>query len=282
MRSHGWFQTVPFAWDEGAGALERVEALPAGPVRLRVEEWGNGVAATPDRALSPAEARELRRRLARMLQLRADLAGFPDALGFDPALRADLRAYGAGRLLAGTSLYEDVVKGICGTNITWRQAVTCIAQLGTLGAHGAFPGPEALVDAGEDRLRTLARVGYRAPFLVAAARAGAEEALDALDAQAPGLCGDELHVRLRALPGVGPATASFLMLLMGRYERPGVDAAVLRAASARWFGGRRPRPAEVLRVVAPAGDFAGLALYWATMRSWQRETGLEAGATAGT
>ena len=280
VRSHGWFQTVPFAWDEAAGELVRVEALAGGPARVRVREAGGGIRAAVDRDLSGAEAAELRRRLARMLQLGVDLEGLPAALAFDPALAADLGAYGAGRVLAGTSLYEDVVKGICGTNITWSQAVAAIGRVGALGdggdgAGGALVHPERMIDAGEDVLRREARVGYRAPFLVAAARAAAEGALDRLDAEAPGLEAGELVARLRALPGVGPATAGFLCLLLGRYDRPAVDSATIRSASARWFDGRRPTPAEVLAKVAPAGPFAGLVLYWATIRAWQREIGLE-------
>ena len=275
MRSHGWFQTAPFGWDEAAGVLTRTERLDGAAVRIAVVAAPGGVEARTDRPLAPAAARELRRRLARMLQLRVDLSGFPAALAFDPELAADVAAYGAGRVLAGASLYEDVVKGIAGTNTTWSQAVVAINRVAALGEDGAWPEPEALLAAGPDRLRAEARVGYRAPFMVAAARAAAEGELAALDAAAPSLAGDELMARLRALPGVGPATAAFLCLLLGRFDRPSVDAAAVRNTAGRWFGGRRPAPREVLDAVAPAGEFAGLALYWATVRTWQRDTGLE-------
>jgi N-glycosylase/DNA lyase len=280
VRSHGWFQTPPFAWDEPAGLLSRVELLSGGPAAVRVTPAPGGAVVAAGRELSAGETEELRRRAARMLQLRADLAGFEEALRVDPALAADLTAYGAGRVLAGASLYEDVVKAVCATTPTWTQAVAAMGRIAALdrsgaGAGGALVDPEAMLALGEDRLRAEGRVGYRAPFLLAIARAGADGALAALDAEAPGLEGAELEARLRALPGVGPATASYLCLLMGRYDRPGVDSATIRIAAARWFGGRKPSRAEVLAKVAPAGRFAGLVLYWATVRSWQRETGLE-------
>jgi N-glycosylase/DNA lyase len=278
VRSHGWFQTPPFAWDEPAGVLERVELLPGGPAAVRITSAPGGAEVAAGRELSGAEADELRRRAGRMLQLRADLSGFDEALAFDPDLARDLIAYGAGRVLAGTSLYEDVVKAVCATNTTWTQAVAAMRRIAALdpsGAGGALVDPEAMLALGEERLRAEGRVGYRAPFLLAIARAGAGGELAVLDAEAPGLDGAELEARLRALPGVGPATASYLCLLMGRYDRPGVDSATIRIAAERWFEGRRPTRAEVLARVAPAGPFAGLALYWATVRSWQRETGLE-------
>jgi N-glycosylase/DNA lyase len=280
VRSHGWFQTPPFAWDEPADVLSRVELLAGGPAAVRVTSAPGGAAVDPGRKLSAAEGEDLRRRAARMLQLDADLGGFGDALAFDPVLAADLADYGAGRVLAGTSLYEDVVKAVCATNTTWTQAVAAMARVASLdrsgaGAGGALVDPEAMLALGEDRLRAEGRVGYRAPFLLSIARAGADGELAALDAEAPGLDGAELERRLRALPGVGPATASYLCLLLGRYDRPGVDSATIRIAAARWFGGRKPSRAEVLAKVAPAGPFVGLALYWATVRAWQRDTGLE-------
>jgi N-glycosylase/DNA lyase len=280
VRSHGWFQTPPFAWDEDAPALERVELLPGGPAAVRVTPARGGVTVAADRELSAAEGEELGRRAARMLQLGADLEGFGDALAFDPFLAEDLRAYGAGRVLAGTSLYEDVVKAVCATNTTWTQAVAAMGRIAALdatgaGAGGALTDPEAMLALGEERLRAEGRVGYRAPFLIGIARAGADGELAALDAEADGLEGAELDARLRALPGVGPATASYLCLLLGRYDRPTVDSATIRIAAARWFAGRKPTRAAVLDHVAPAGAFVGLALYWATVRSWQRDTGLE-------
>jgi hypothetical protein len=45
-------------------------------------------------------------------------------------------------------------------------------------------------------------------------------------------------------------------------------------AADRWFGGARPRPRDVLRRIEPAGRYRGLVLAWATLRAWQRETGL--------
>ena len=280
VRSHGWFQTPPFAWDEAAGALGRVEVLAGGPAAVRVTPAPDGAEVVAGRRLSPEETDELRRRSARMLQLDADLDGFEEALAFDPALAADLKAYEGGRILAGTSLYEDVVKAVCATNTTWTQAVAAMGRLAALdatgsGAGGPLVNPEAMLALGEERLRAEGRVGYRAPFLLGVARAGAGGELAALEAEAPALDGAELEARLRALPGVGPATASYLCLLLGRYDRPGVDSATIRVAAARWFEGRKPTRAEVLARVAPAGPFVGLALYWATVRSWQRETGLE-------
>jgi 3-methyladenine DNA glycosylase/8-oxoguanine DNA glycosylase len=147
--SHGWFQTAPFAWDPGEECLRRVEVLEGRAVTLTIHGEPGGVRVAATRSLSPAERRAARSRVGRMLQLHADLDGFADAARrVDPGLADDLVAYGAGRLLAGGSLYEDVVKAICATNTTWRQAVACINRVAALGRAGAFPEPAAILRAG--------------------------------------------------------------------------------------------------------------------------------------
>jgi 3-methyladenine DNA glycosylase/8-oxoguanine DNA glycosylase len=273
--SHGWFQTAPFAWDAGAEVLRRAEAYDGAPVLLEVREGGGGVRVRTSAALAPPARAVARERVARMLQLDADLSGFPEAVAaVDPGLARDLESYGGGRLLAGPSLYEDVVKSICGTNTTWRQAVATINRIASLGRGDAFPEPADILRAGEEWLRGEARVGYRAASILAAARAAIDGTLAEIAADSAAADGERVYARLQELAGVGPATAGFLVLLMGHFDRPAVDSATIRVAAGAWFDGRRPAPREVLARVAPAGEFAGLVLAWSTLRAWQRETGL--------
>lgn len=273
--SHGWFQTDPFRWDDVRQRLRRVEAVDRRAVAVTVEEHDDGVAVRAVGAGPASDPRHVADRVRRMLQLDADLAGFPEALrAVDPDLADDLAGDGGGRLLAGATLFEDVVKAVCATNTTWRQAVACINRIAALGDDGAFPEPAAILRAGEDRLRAIARVGYRAPYLTAAARAAIDGTLAEVET-ASGAGDDEAAWRaVRALSGVGPATAGFLLLLMGHYDRPSIDSATLRVATERWFGGARPTPRQVAARVAPAGRFRGLVVAWSTLRAWQRETGL--------
>ena len=275
--SHGWFQTAPFSWDSETGRLERTEALGGGPVALVIEGRDGGVAVRAPAPLADGDRDLAARRVARMLQLDADLEGFSDAVrAVDPGLADDLEGYGGGRVLAGASLFEDVVKGICGTNTTWRQAVACINRLAELGPEGCFPGPADLLRAGEDHFREVVRVGYRAPALVAAARAAIDGTLADIEADSAEGDADRVYAGLLGLSGIGPATAVFVILLMGHYGRPSIDSATIRVTADRWFDGTRPTPRDVVARVAPAGDFAGLVLAWATLRAWQRETGLVA------
>lgn len=273
--SHGWFQTSPFRWDPTAERLDRVEAVGGAGLTLEITAAGGGVAVRASAPLSDADRDLVRARVTRMLQLDADLEGFAEAaFAVDPDLARDLAGYGGGRVLAGGSLFEDVVKGLCGTNTTWRQAVNSINRLGELGPDGAFPSAADLLRAGEDHFRTHARVGYRAPALVDSARAAIDGRMAEIEADSAAGDEERVYAGLIALQGIGPATASFVVLLMGHFARPSVDSATIRVATGAWFDGRKPTPSEVRRKIAPAGRFAGLVLAWSTLRSWQRTTGI--------
>jgi len=273
--SHGWFQTAPFAWDHDAERLTRVERLGRRSTRFEVVADRRGVTVTPSVDLSDSDRATAASRLRRMLQLDATLDGFDDALrAVDAGLADDLAAYGGGRMLAGGSLYEDVVKGICGTNTTWRQAVGCINRIAALGTGGAFPDPAALLRAGDDRLRDVGRVGYRAPAITDAARAAIDGRLAEIDADSAAGDADRVYAGLIGLRGIGPSTAASLVLLMGHYDRASIDSATIRVARETWFGGVKPTPRQVTARIAPAEGFRGLVLAWATLRTWQRESDL--------
>ena len=140
--SDGWFQTAPFTWDP-EHRHARPHGAPGGRPGRPADVRGRrrrAVHATRDLAAPERDAAG--RRVRRVLQLDADLAGFDAAArAVDPALADDLAGYGGGRLLAGASLFEDVVKGICGTNTTWRQAVASINRLAELGSARVLPRP---------------------------------------------------------------------------------------------------------------------------------------------
>ena len=83
----------------------------------------------------------------------------------------------------------------------------CGADCGDGVLYG-FPGPEALAACTEEALRAL-RVGYRAPYLIGAARRVLEGfPLDGLR----DMPYDEAHKRLVTLPGVGDKVADCVLL----------------------------------------------------------------------
>ena len=274
--SHGWVQTPPFAWGAEEETLTRVERLPDGVATLTIRERGGTLVADADRPLDEAGLAAARGRVVRMLQLETDLGGFHEALAFDPGLAADVARVGGGRLLAGSSLWEDVVKTVCATNVSWRQAVAVITRIAAWDPDGAFPGPEAVADRGETAIREEARAGYRAAYLARAALIGREGRLDDLDAAAAELPARELLAELRAIPGVGPTSATLLAFMRGRFDTGvPIDSALRATAIARWGDGADLDDAAIRALLAPAAPWGGLALYWATMLRWREGVTLQ-------
>ena len=80
---------------------------------------------------------------------------------------AELPLVGAGRMLRGATVFEDVVKTICTTNTAWsgtrRMTAALVDNLGVEapGRAHAFPTPEAMAAAPERFYKEVARAGYR-------------------------------------------------------------------------------------------------------------------------
>jgi len=277
VHSHGYHELPPFRWEDGpTPTLHRVERLPRRSVyRLAVRPARRGVVlqvtgrdATEAEVLAPLAVR-----MRRALRLDEDLSDFHRLCRLEPALRPIARL-GMGRLLRGTTLFEDIVKAIAWTNTTWRGAVSMIERLARLGSRypgeprlRAFPTPEQLLATGERGLRERAGLGYRAPYVIALAEQVATGTLDleAFAASAPALDSAEVAHTLAAIRGAGPATVAYGLMLLGHYDRPAIDSATLRFASEAFHGGRPTTIATVRRRFARYGRWAGLVLWF---RQW--------------
>lgn len=90
-----------------------------------------------------------------------------------------------------------------------------------------FPSPERIAALTEEELRTVLRCGYRAPYLLAAARAVATGALDLGALQKCST--SEAKKQLLALPGIGEKVANCILLYgLGKLEAFPVDVWIRR------------------------------------------------------
>jgi 3-methyladenine DNA glycosylase/8-oxoguanine DNA glycosylase len=267
--SHGWAQLAPFSPDEDSRGLARVERLDSGRVvALLVQGADGGVRVELDASLSEAERAEVSRKVAWMLGLDQDLSQFY-ALARDEPKLAHVEARAQGRVLRCPTLFEDVVKTILTTNTTWRGTIR-MAQglvdhygdpLPSDPARRAFPTPGQLAASDEETLRAAARLGYRAPYLLALARAVASGDLDLEALRAAELATNLLRKHLLALKGVGAYAAANLLMILGRYDYLPVDAWALKMVAHEWFGGQPVGQAEVEAAFERWGPWKGLA-YW--------------------
>jgi 3-methyladenine DNA glycosylase/8-oxoguanine DNA glycosylase len=276
--SHGWYQTLPFRWLGSERVLLRAEALRDGRVMLvRVEESTSVRPRSRDLVISikgegakdPGIAAEMARRVVVMLHADEDLSEFYELCKTVPDLHK-ARAMGAGRCMRAPTLWEDVIKTILSTNVTWRQAVSMINRLAQLGepcpadpSLRAWPTPGQVVRAKEQFLRDTVRAGYRSPYIMALALAQKSGSidLDAIDAAASKSDEQALYKMLVGLQGIGKSSAHFLMNLLRHYDHLPVDSATYRYAKRALFNGKRPTEKQIRRRFASYGKWQSLA-YW--------------------
>jgi len=270
VRSHGWIQLAPFhREDEEGTAFTYVRELDSGrAVEMRVTGAPGGVSVEVDAALTQDEQAALSRDVAWMLALDLDLSEFYELVRDEPKL-AHVERRAQGRVLRSPTLFEDIVKTILTTNTAWggtkRMVSAVVSQFGAplpgdAGRH-AFPGPERLATSDEETLRNETRLGYRAPYVLALARAVAGGELDLEAYKTSDLPTPELRKEMLALKGVGPYAAANLMVLLGRYDFLPVDSWALKVVSHEWHGGQPIGATEVEAAFEHWGAWKGLA-YW--------------------
>ncbi|CAA9452962.1 MAG: hypothetical protein AVDCRST_MAG80-2505 [uncultured Rubrobacteraceae bacterium] len=285
FRSHGLASLPPTRPVENPGGLEAtlpVRGFPPSTVLISENGPGRGVAS----AVGPLPGREEGERLfaavRHVLRLDEDLSGFYSLAAGDPELSWVAR--GAGRMVRGSTVFEDVIKTLCTTNCSWSATIRMVSALvehlgerapeaPPAGPWGlAFPTARAMSEAGEEFYREVARAGYRGKYLISLSRSVADGDLDleSLDADPKELPDDELERRLLALPGVGPYAAAHTMMMLGRYSRLVLDSWT-RPTYARLV--ERPSVAdeEIEARFSSYGPYKGLAFWLYLTRSWVEE-----------
>jgi 3-methyladenine DNA glycosylase/8-oxoguanine DNA glycosylase len=273
--SHGWFQCPPFYWDAERKALTRISRAAEGqPMILRVLGPKRGsleVRAVVDQALSEADRLLLRAKVRHVFQLDHDISGFHELCRKHEHLAA-VPELGAGRFLRCPTVWEELVKAICGTNVQWPQAVRMISHIAELGepvaGYHAWPMPDRILEIGEAGLRERCRVGYRAPYIVELARTLSDGSLDLGPIERPELEPLDLRKAFLSIKGIGKATADYLMILNGFADRLSIDSAVYAYVTDRHFGGRRPSAAEIEKLYEPYGEWRALAYWFEALQEW--------------
>ena len=188
----------------------------------------------PAGALAPA--------LWRFLRLDDDLPAIQEELGRDP-LVAEAIAQHPGLRLLRQDPWECLTAFICSTHSNIPRIAGIMERLSAtygeavsmrgLTRHGR-PGPEALADAGEARLRELG-LGYRARYLAASAAMVASGQVDLESLRDAPYA--EAHEALRMLPGVGEKVADCVLLFsLDKLEAFPIDRWVRRAME-EWYLG---------------------------------------------
>ncbi|HUF16837.1 MAG TPA: hypothetical protein VMS12_02205 [Thermoanaerobaculia bacterium] len=268
VTSHGWYRLAPFRWNEETSTLERTESVDAKTtIDLEVRFDGQLIFSSksrldPWRSLIEARAR-------RMFQLDVDLREFHDLCAGHPT-HLRVASSGYGRLLCGSTLFEDAVKIIATTNTTWRQTVRMVSLLVercgpvSKGGQAGFPTPENIAALSPEVLQQDCRLGYRAAFIHQLASGIVSARIDLATLSDPQQSTEELFRSYRSLPGVGPYGAAHLLAMDGRHDFIAVDTEFRKFVRVRYHGGRTVKDTTMLRRYSKWGRWKYLA-YWSEL-----------------
>jgi N-glycosylase/DNA lyase len=263
VRSHGWYDLPPFAYEAGRGEL--TTWIP-GPAVLRFRVLGGRLEAEgeiPKPALSKVAER--------VFSLDLDLSAFDSALETEPALRRALRR-GGGRMLRAPTLFEDAVKMLLTTNCSWAATRGMVQRLiDVAGEDGAFPAPESIARFSPAALARSIRCGYRAASLSRFARRVASGRLDLTTWERREAGAEQVREAILSEHGFGPYAAEGLLRILGRHEYLALDSWIRKQYRRLHPGPPKTVDRSIARRYARFGEHKGLALWLEMTEEWHRE-----------
>jgi N-glycosylase/DNA lyase len=284
---HGWIDLAPNAWNESTRTFATVVAIGRRAADVELVQRGarlHGTIRADGRGAGAPAAAPLREAtraaLRRMLRLDHDFAPFWRRCAGEPRLRWVARR-GAGRLMAGATLFEDLLKLLFTTNCSWSATRLMVNRLtDALGprapsGRAAFPDAARCAAEPESFWRDVVRAGYRARACreLSARFAGDDRCAAAFEDAL--LATDAVRERLASLFGFGPYATGQALRLLGRHDDLALDS-WCRAKLAQQCGRRRP-PADraVERAYAAYAEHRGLVLWMDLTREWHGEGPLQ-------
>lgn len=222
---------------------------------LEVRWDGEGLLAIVPEALQESLA-ELLRRIRRLFDLDADSSVIDAHLCDDALLEPRVRAAPGLRVPGAWDGFETAVGAILGQQVSVARATRLAGILMDRYGAGAFPSPAALAAANPAEIGMPGRRGEAIRRLAAAVDSRSLQLDECADSEM-------LQDRLRALPGIGAWTASYIALRVARDPNafPESDWGVLKALGTTAAGARRR--------AAPWAPWRGYAL----MYLWHGGTG---------
>ncbi len=252
VASHGWVHLEPWRWDAATATLSHTERIGGsfGVIALQQSD-PRSLTVAWDGFPQDAEP-EIVRRAMRWVSAEWDPAAAVAALSPAFPEEAAIIAAGGGRLLRCSTFYQDFAKTLLTVNTSWSGTCRMTAALVAEPGGGAFPAPEQIIEYGEERLRGIAKLGFRAPTLIAATRRMLDDGV--LDAQGHGDPEKLDYDYLIGLKGIGPYAAAHCRMLLHDFSRIPVDSVVVAHLREK----HDTTPAEFVAARAECAAYLGL------------------------
>ncbi|KAA3614120.1 MAG: hypothetical protein D8M58_18165 [Calditrichaeota bacterium] len=278
VTTHGWLSLAPFIWNAENAILSRVEQLNDGKlVRLNISATGStenptlSIEIHSTSIINEGNKQEVAKLVTHILRLDEDFEEFYQLCTQQNGTWNDIKK-GKGRLLRSPTVFEDLVKTICTTNIQWggtkRMAQELVDKYGQSFAENptlkSFPKAEDIVSDSFEEFTQKVNLGYRADYIYQLAKnvsAGTINPEDFLDQQ---LSTIELKKKLLAIKGIGNYASATMLMLLGRYDELPIDSVFKDFVSGKYFNGKKYSEKKARNIYKKWGRWQYLA-YWFDM-----------------
>jgi 3-methyladenine DNA glycosylase/8-oxoguanine DNA glycosylase len=272
LNSHGWERLAPFSLNREHQVLTRIERLPSQLSRLEIRHDNKSdiainVTVHSETQLNQADNAYVNEFIAHCFSFNWDMRQCYAKVA-DDSTYSFIKAERLGRLLLAPSMWENLVKTQFLTNTHARHTTAMAAKFCTLGdpfgEKHAFPTPEQVLAKPVDELEKQTGTGYRAKYIRSLAEAIAL-GFDPESLRNPALSYDEIYDQVRAMRGFGSYSASYVLKLLGRFERISIDT-VIRRYFKEITGQENATDDDINAYYARFGEFKGLVAWWEVSR----------------
>ena len=271
IRSHGWYDLLPFVIDEENSALSFVSAGGGKPVFATISENVGGL--TVDINADEFNRDAIERDVRHLLRLDDEMDAFYAAAEKAGHVVWAAKA-NAGRLLRSPTVWEDLVKSLCTTNCTWavtrNMTTKLVEELGqeTMCGRKAFPTAEAMATRDAAFYREVVRAGYRAEYFAELAESVAAGRVDPESWLTSDLPTADLKKEMKKVKGVGDYAAENLLKLVGRYDGLALDSWLRAGFYKKHNKGKKCDDKKIERHYRKFGPWQGLAIWCDMTEDW--------------
>lgn len=273
VTGHGWYDLLPFEYDEATNRLHYVFRSPSTglPVEVILTDGRNSRIKVS--ASETADRREVKGVVRHILRMDENLDDFYLTVR-DHAPFEWVEQIGAGRLLRSNTVFEDLVKSLCTTNCSWglTKAMTSnlVAKLGERSSDGrpAFPSAEKIASKPEKFYREVIKAGYRSPYFVELGEAVASGKIDPESWLHSDLPTPELKKEIKSVKGIGDYAAENLLKLLGRYDGLALDSWLRAGFYGKHNRSKKCPDKKIEKHYKKFGKWKGLTIWCDMTKEW--------------
>jgi 3-methyladenine DNA glycosylase/8-oxoguanine DNA glycosylase len=250
-------------------------------MNVSAEQAGDGqgvsISVSASHPLGSSDKEYLAGAVRHMLRLDEDFSEFYDLCKLKGGSWGEIRI-GTGHLLRSPTVFEDLVKVICTTNIQWGGTKRMVREL--VEAFGkpfsanpglkTFSSPSSIASIPFDEFQQKVRLGYRAGYVYRLAQQFVYCELNPPDFLAMDAPAGEIQKRLLAIKGIGSYAAASMLMLLGRYDHVPVDSVFRQFVMNKYFKDRPFSLPEALAIYDDWGKWKYLA-YWFDMINFENQ-----------